>query len=251
MKTSWLIARTIIKKNFRSPLLNIPIILFPITELLLFGYMNTVNGLQSTQNTFIFGIMLWIAIYRSQIEISSEISEEISHGNLKSIFSAPITIFQYLCGAIISSLLKLMPALFFFFITSQFLFSFFTINNAMDVFLSLVNFIIFGWTIGIFTTGIAIIFGSKVTFLSWFSAVMLYPFLSTYYDASKMSFPFNVIGKVLPTYPITSHILRNEGISSQSFSMGLLLNGLYLIIGIIFLSICFKIALKKGVFYYQ
>lgn len=252
MKSISLITKIILRKNILSPLSNIPLIFFPLAELFLFGYMNNVNGLHdNSTNTFIFGTMLWIATYRSQIEINSEVFDGISQGSLKAILCLPVNIVEYIWGVIISSLIRLLPTLIVFFALSECLFDFLSKTNTSNIILALINFIIFGWSIGVATSCFALIFGSKVNFFSWFSAVVLYPFMSTYYDASTMHFPFNVIGSIMPNYLMTKDFLVGNQISLYSFLVCLLINIFYLLIANFFLVISYKIALKRGSFYYQ
>lgn len=254
MYKSLIIAKTILKKNSKSPAINIPLVLFPIVELLLFGYMHFAEGFHDGgrgAQPFIFGTMLWIAIYRSQIEINSVVFENIGMGNLKNIFSAPISVVEFINGVILSSMIKLIPTFLIFFIASEALFQFFFQQSLVVLGFAVTSYILFGWTVGIITSALAILYGTKINFLTWFSTVILYPFLSTYYQPINMGWPLSLIGKILPTYPISLEYLQTQTISLNSFLQSLGLNILYLITAYGLLILCFKRGLKKGVFYYQ
>lgn len=254
MHKSIVIAKTILKKNLKSPAISIPLVLFPIVELMLFGYMHLAEGFNDGgrgAHPFIFGTMLWIALYRSQIEINSVVFENIGMSNLKNIFSAPVSAIEFINGVILSSVIKLLPTLLIFFVASEVLFKFFFQQSMPVLGYAVINYMIFGWTVGVATSALAIIYGTKINFLTWFSTVILYPFLSTYYQPSNMGWPLSLVGKIMPTYPISVEYLQFQTISFSSFCVSLGINLVYLLLAYAFLIICFKVGLKKGVFYYQ
>lgn len=254
MHKSIVIAKAILKKNLKSPAISIPLILFPIVELLLFGYMHLAEGFNGGgrgAQPFIFGTMLWISLYRSQIEINSVVFENIGMSNMKNIFSAPISAVEFINGVILSSVIKLIPTLIIFFVASEILFNFFFQQSMPVLGYAVINYMIFGWTVGVATSALAIIYGTKINFLTWFSTVLLYPFLSTYYQPANMGWPLSLIGKIMPTYPISVEYLQSQTISLASFALSLGINLIYLLLAYLLLVICFRIGLKRGVFYYQ
>ncbi len=230
------------------------VLYWPMADLVLWGLTSLfIRSLNSNFSQFvvaiIFGIIFWQVVWRSQVEISVNILEEIWNKNMIHLFSSPLTFFEWIFSFISLSILKLCVSLSFISILAYIMYK----VNIFDFGLYLVPFIglliMSGWVMGILVGSVILRYGSRVQVLAWSLGWLVAAFSAIYYPVSILPHWAQLISHILPT----SHIFEGmrtvvyQGtFNTREMLLSLVLNVAFLIPAILILRRNFKKILEKG-----
>lgn len=230
------------------------IVYWPMTDLVLWGltslFIRSVNpGFSQYFVAIVSGIIFWQIVWRTQIEVSVDILEEIWNKNMIHLFASPLSFLEWILSFILLSLLKLCVSLSFVSILAFVLYK----VNIFSFGLYLVPFIglltVAGWCLGILIGAVILRYGSRVQVLAWSLGWLVAAFSAIYYPVSILPFWAQKISYALPT----SHIF--EGMRSIIFQgtldirqleISLALDLIYLVLAGLILRANFKKILTKG-----
>src|SRR3989338_7200265 len=141
------------------------IFFWPILELLLWGFLSvylekTSLGSFNAVTILLGAIIFWDIMSQSQRTISTSFLEEVWERNLLNIFVTPLKLGEFLAASVLIALVRIaivgvvMAGL------AWLLYQFNFLGFGLYLIPFMINLLVFGWTLGFFTTAIILRFGS-------------------------------------------------------------------------------------------
>jgi ABC-2 type transport system permease protein len=235
----------------------VEIFYWPLLDLLVWGFVSIYISRLSAEgkNTpnflgiFLGALILWDILFRSQQGISVSFLEEVWARNFLNLFVSPLTIGEYLLSMMLVSIFKVVVV----FLTSALLawvlysFNLFILGISLLPFV--LNLVILGWAIGIFTTALILRFGQQAEVLAWGVAFLFQPVSAVFYPVSVLP---NFLQKVAMFIPASyvfegmRAVIFGQGISLEHLARAFLLNLTYLSLSLLFFFRMFKSVRAKG-----
>jgi len=144
------------------------------------------------------GVILWDVFYRSQQSITLSISEEIWVRNLLNVFLAPIRASELVVATCLLGLLRALVSAGVLGLLAWVLyqFHFFSIGPALIPYLA--SLVLFGWAVGMFTTGLILRFGHAAEALIWGVPFLIQPVAAVFYPVDVMPVWLQHVARLLP-----------------------------------------------------
>lgn len=145
------------------------------------------------------GLFFWELFFRSNLTLAMSFLEDIWARNLVNIFVAPVSVAEFLSSVILVSVLKTLIAL----AAMTALAGLFLHFNIFTFGLALIPFglllFVFGWSMGIVTTGIVLRFGQSAEYLAWSLPVLVQPLSAVFYPVDAIPAFLRPLSYALPT----------------------------------------------------
>ena len=238
----------------RSPQRIMEIIYWPVLDVVLWGfitlYLNRYqSGLPSVVAFFLGALILWDILFRAQQGVCISFLEEIWSRNLLNLFVSPLRPIEFLASTMLISIAKVILSSAATVLLALLFYSF----NVFTIGLSLVpfvlNLILMGWAIGVFTTAIILRYGQQAEVLAWGLVLLFMPVSAVFYPVSILPPFLQGISKFIPA----SHIFEGMrtvitgGIfPARELFWALGLNVLYLIVSLNFFFWMFGVVKRRG-----
>lgn len=209
------------------------------------------QGLAGFNQVFmiIVASVLWFIMWRGQGEITVNLLEELWSENLTNLFASPLRVIEWMVGLCIIGLIKLSMTIT---LTSILAFGLYR-TNILDVGFWLIPFSIvltlFSWSFGFLTAGLFLRKGTDVQTLAWSGAFLLMPFSAVYYPLNSLPQWVQTVASFLPTTYIfeAMRAFVQTGASPQDAVIkALLLDVVYVFLGVLFFMKSFASAKEKG-----
>lgn len=194
-------------------------------------------------------ILLWVIVYRAQYEISGNILEELWERNLVNMFVTPLKFSEWIVSLIILGIIKgLLSFIFAVFLAHVlyqvkiFLFGFYLLPFFFLLILT-------GWSMGFFTAGLILRFGTRVQAFAWTIIWVISPFSALYYPVSILPSWAQTVARFVPTSYVFEgirEVIERGEVDPNKFFASLILNLIYFVLGLLFLKRSFNKVLKNG-----
>lgn len=227
---------------------------WPILDLVLWGvtgaYIESASdGQISIVGNLVCGIVLWYSVYRTQGDISVNVLEEVWNKNLINIFSSPVSLFEYSVAILSFSLVKstassVVAALLGYFIYGV---NFLTLGLYIFPFVFLLT--LFGWSIGIFVSGLLLRYSTKIQSVAWSLVWFFAPFTLVYFPREILpGWAYNISLGISGSYVFEEmrKVLQHQSVDWNNLAISLALNCIYLSLAIWFFRRSFQAALNRG-----
>ncbi len=185
------------------------IFFWPIIELLLWGFLSTYlekmnfGGL-NVVTVLLGAIIFWDLMSQSQRAISTTFLEEVWERNLLNIFVSPLRLSEYLISSVLIALVRVVIVGLVMAGLAWGLYHFNLLYFGFYLIPFMLNLFVFGWTLGFFTTGIILRFGSAAQVLAFGLAFLLQPFSAVFYPVSVLPQGLQYVAQILPS----SHVFE-------------------------------------------
>ncbi len=181
------------------------IVFWPVLDLLVWGFVTRfiqqeANGPIAHFIIFLIGALIgWDIHYRGQQAVTISLMEEIWTRNLVNLLIAPVRLLDWVAAtffygaakvAIIAALLSAI---------AQWLYAFHIAQVGWAFVPLAANLLIFGWTVGLITSGILLRFGYAAEALIWGIPFLLQPFSCVFYPLRSLPEWAQPIALALPT----------------------------------------------------
>ena len=239
-----------ISKNRYDRILDI--FYWPLIDLLVWGFLTTYLKDIVTNflvGSLIGGALLWHFFVRANNDIGIFVLEDFWSRNLYNLFSSPmksselmisIIIFALLRGAISFVILSILAVIFY-------SFNIFTFGIALVPFAVLL--IMFGWSIGLFVSGLIYIYGQRIQVVAWSFGWLIQPFSAVFYPLASLPPWIQSIAVWLPTTHVFEgmrQVLKTGAVSLNSLGSAFVLDILFLFLAIGFFQFALSYAKKTG-----
>mgnify|MGYP001396489380 CR=1 FL=1 len=230
------------------------LIYWPSIQITLWGFISNFFANHSTYYNGAVGVILSCAIlydflFRTSIGFNMLFLEEIWSRNFTNLFIAPMRISEIIISLVLTALIRtligLVPAIL---ITSP-LFGISILNLGMPLFFLFLSLYIFGITLGLFVSSGLLRYGPAFENIAWSSLFLLAPLGCIYYPIEILPDLLQTLARILPLVYIFEEarsILVNQYVDYSNIKNAFLLNGFYLLIGILLFYYSFQQARKKG-----
>lgn len=227
---------------------------WPAFELLIWGFFSIFISKTALQGANIVtmllgGIILWTVFDRASRDLSIAFIDEIWNRNFVNLFSTPLTIGEYLVGAGIIAVLKLIVSILFMFFLANVLYGYKITSLGYYVIPASLGLMVFGWSLSLIVQGFILKFGHTVEVFIWAIAVMMQPLSCVFYPLSVLPGWAQHIALLLPsTYLFENmrQMIAGGGANWQQLAISTALNCLYFILSVLFFNWSFIHAKKTG-----
>lgn len=227
---------------------------WPVMDLLLWGFLSLyIDNLKLNNLNFVTillgAVVLWSIFHQAQQSISVAFLEEVWEKNLLNIFVTPLTIIEFLFSTLLLGMVKIIIISIVLGVLAFFLYSFnfFQLGFALIPFL--INLLVFGWTLGIFSMAIILRFGTSAQVLAFGFIFILQPFSAIFYPVSALPSFLQPISYLLPsTYVFEGmrSVLATGIMPSNYIFLAGVTNAIYLVLVMIFFYGMFNWVKKQG-----
>ena len=227
---------------------------WPFLDLVLWGFVTIYlvqfkGQLPNFVAFFLGALILWDILFRSQQGISVSFLEDMWARNILNIFVTPISPMEYIVALMLVSIVKLAAASVVMVLLAWLFYSFNIFLIGVSLIPLIANLVIMGWTVGIVTTALILRFGQEAEVLAWAVAFLFQPVSAVFYPVSVLPHFLQIIAGVIPSSYVFEGMRRV--ITSNDFPVSELiwaagLNGIYLLLALIFFHQNFDIVKKKG-----
>jgi ABC-2 type transport system permease protein len=237
-----------------SPVRVLPIFAWVAVDIVLWGfitrYLNTFAAPGFNFVPVLLGaVLLWDFFTRIMHGVSMAFLEDVWTHNFLNLFASPLSIGEYLCGHVISSIATGALGLFAMIALASVLFGLsFLVYGLMLVPFLLVLFL-FGISLGILSSGIVLRFGPASEWLVWPVPAILSPFAAVFYPLSTLPHWMQQIAILLPpTYVFEGMraILAGSALRGSTLLWSAGLAAMYILIATWFFSRIHRHAVRTG-----
>ncbi len=229
-------------------------IYWPIIDLSLWGVTGAYieassNGELKVLPSLICGIIMWYSIYRTQGDISISLLEELWNKNLINIFSSPITLLEQWLALVIYSFAKLLAAtaVASFFAYILYGFNILILGWYLIPFILLLT--IFGWTVGIFVSGLLFRYSTKIQSVAWTLIWLFAPFSLVYFPREILSGWGETISLLIPSSYVFEEmrsVLNTGKVNWLNLQISLGMSLFYLSLAAVYFRRSFLVSLQRG-----
>ena len=132
--------------------------------------------------TFFLGaLILWDMLFRSQQGITISFLEELWARNLMNLFASPLKLNEFLAATMVMSILKVTVVSIVMMISALLFYSYNVLAIGLWLIPFVVNLVITGWVIGVFTTSLIMRFGQEAEVLAWSMVFLFQPISCVFY----------------------------------------------------------------------
>ncbi len=240
----------------RSMSRTLELVFWPVMELLVWGFLATYihrfaeGEIVKTIYYLVGALIFWDLLYRSQQGVSISFIEDIWTQNILNLFISPLRIWEWLTATFLYGFLKIIVITVILSIIGYFLYSF-SLLDAMGFYLIpfIIHLLFFGWSLGIFTSGLLIRWGHSVEALIWGIPFLIQPLSAIYYPLEILPQWMQAIAKCLPsTYVFEGmrSVMAGGDSYSENFIKVTLLNILFFALASLFFARMYHQSQKTG-----
>jgi ABC-2 type transport system permease protein len=132
--------------------------------------------------TFFLGaLILWDILFRSQQGITISFLEEIWARNLMNLFASPLKPSEFLAATMAMSIMKVTAVSLVMAVCAAVFYSYNVLIVGLWLIPFVVNLVITGWIIGVFTTSLIMRFGQEAEVLAWSMVFLFQPISCVFY----------------------------------------------------------------------
>lgn len=216
------------------------IIFWPVMELFVWGFVTMyiqriAGGDISRIIVFLINAMIfWDILYRSQQSVSISMIEDIWTQNIVNLLISPLKIWEWLASTFIYGFMKTMLITIILGALALVLYKFNIVSaDGFYILPLIVNLLLFGWAVGVFTAGLIIRWGHAAEALIWGVPFLLQPVSAIFYPLSVLPPWLQVISKCIPsTYVFEGmrEVIKTGTMPTEYFVIAFALNILYFIL---------------------
>lgn len=149
--------------------------------------------------SILIALVLWNVLWRSQMEISRNLIDEIWNNNLVNLFATPLTLREWITSTLLQSVIKMIIAVSAISLTVVLLYAanIFTLGWWLIPFF--ITTILTGWCIGFVSAAIVIRYGSKMQTVVWTLPAIFFPLSAVYFPVSQLPHWLQYVSYLVPT----------------------------------------------------
>jgi ABC-2 type transport system permease protein len=227
---------------------------WPLLNLLVWGFM-TVYLARYRQNlpgfvTFFIGaLILWDILFRSQTGISVAFLEDVWAKNFLNLFASPLKPTEYLTALMMLSAAKIVTISTAMTLLAWLVYSFNIFILGMSLVPFVLNLIIMGWAIGIFTIALILRFGQEAEVLAWALGFLFMPVSAVFYPVDVLPPFLRFVARGVPSSYVFEgmrEVILNGHVPAQELIWAFVLNGFYILGALCFFRWNFRAVKNKG-----
>jgi len=176
---------------------------WPVLDLLVWGFLTVYlarnPGAMPHWTGFLLGAMiLWDILFRSQQAVCISFLEEVWSRNLLNLFASPLSPGEFLGATMILSFVKFLLAGCVATLLAWGLYGFNLLSLGAYLLPLVLNLVVMGWSIGVFTTAVILRYGERAEVLAWGVALLVQPFAAVFYPVDVYPEKLRPLALALP-----------------------------------------------------
>lgn len=214
------------------------VVYWPVMELLLWGFLSLylhkldVPGLNAVA-VLLGAVIFWDLLNQSQRAISVAFLEDVWERNLLNIFVTPLKVSEFLMSTLLLGFVRIVLVGIVMSILAIIFYHFNVFVLGIYLIPFFINLLIFGWSLGLFTTGIILRYGTSAQVLAFGFLLLIQPFTAVFYPVSALPVFFQYIAYLLPSTYVFEGMRSVIATGTMPISMlvlALITNIVYLVI---------------------
>src|SRR5574337_470939 len=159
---------------------------WPFLDLVIWGFITLYLARYQSQVpgfvTFFLGaLILWDMLFRSQQGITISFLEELWARNLMNLFASPLKPSEFLAATMVMSVLKVTCVSIVMALCAALFYSYNIFMIGLWLFPFVLNLVVTGWIIGVFTTSLIMRLGQEAEVLAWSMVFLFQPISCVFY----------------------------------------------------------------------
>ena len=233
----------------------VDMLFWPAMDLVLWGLLTRYMVLSNVEipqafGFLIGGVLLWDFVFRSNLGIGIAFLDDTSWThNVLNFLVSPLRPGEYITAAVAWSLTKVLSGWAVMVTMAWLLFDFGALSVGPVLALFALALMLFGTALGMLVLGIILRFGPGADILAWGLAVLLMPMSAIFYPVSALPGWAQAISQVLPTahvFEAMRTVLAGGSPPWDRLVIALLLDAVYLLIGMAFARRMFELLRRRG-----
>lgn len=215
----------------------IELLFWPITDLLVWGFLTTYLLRQSNPDlpgmvTFLIGAMIfWDVLFRAQQGVAISFLEDVWTRNLLNIFVAPVRVHEYLMATFAVGFLRILLTLTVLATVSYIFYAFNLLDLQWGLLPFIGNLLLFGWSLGMISTALILRYGQAAEALAWAVPFLIQPVSAVFYPLSVLPAWIQPIALAFPSTHVFEgmrHVLLHNEVPWNHVAWAFILNLFYL-----------------------
>ena len=210
---------------------------WPFLDLVIWGFITIYLARYQSQIpgfiTFFLGaLILWDILFRAQQGITISFLEELWARNLMNLFASPLKPSEFLAATMAMSIFKVTCVSIIMTLCALLFYSYNVFMIGLWLIPFIVNLVLTGWVIGVFTTSLIMRFGQEAEVLAWSMVFLFQPISCVFYPMDVLPSWLKPVAWANPAAHIFEGmraVLGGEGNPSISLAWAVGLNGLLLV----------------------
>ncbi|MCP2500782.1 MAG: ABC transporter permease [Deltaproteobacteria bacterium] len=237
-----------------SPVRVIPLFAWVAIDIVLWGfitrYLNTIAKAGFDFVPVLLGaVLLWDFFTRVMHGVTMAFLEDVWSRNFLNLFASPLTIAEYLCGLVLSSIATSSVGLLMMVVLASAVFGLSFLGYGLLLVPFLLALFLFGIALGIFGSALVLRFGPASEWLVWPVPALLSPFAAVFYPVSTLPHWMQHVSRLLPpTYVFEGirAILTGDDHGGAALAWSSFLSVLYILLASWFFSRIHRQAVRSG-----
>ncbi len=231
-----------------------PLFAWVAVDMVLWGlisrYLNivAVSGLNFI-SVFLGAVLLWDFFTRVMHGVTTAFFEDVWSRNFLNIFATPLSIWEYLGGLVLSSIVTSIVGLVVMLILATTAFGLSITGYGVALVPFLLVLFIFGIALGIFASAVVLRLGPASEWFIWPIPALLSPFVGVFYPISTLPLWMQYLSRVLPpsyVFEGMRAIITGSAVSAAQLFWGECLAVMYLLLACWFFARIYRHAVRTG-----
>lgn len=237
-----------------SPVRILPVVVWVAIDIILWGFISKYLNIISSVGfnlvaTLLGAILFWDFFNRVMYGVSTAFLEDVWSRNFLTLFASPLSVFEYLSGLVICSIVTSLAGLVVMLILAFVGFGLSFLAYGLAVIPFLLVLFLFGIALGILAISFVLRFGPPAEWLVWPIPALLSPFAAVFYPVSILPKWMQYLAMALPpSYVFESmRAVVSGGVASGRdlvIAWGLAI--LYVVLACWFFSKVFDLVIREG-----
>ncbi len=232
----------------------IELVYWPTVQMILWGFMTKFLATNSwwvaqAGGVLISAVLLWDIMYRSQLGVSLMFFEEMYSRNLGHLFVSPLRVYELAAALLVMSVLRTLISFGGASMLAVPLYQFSVLSLGPPLIVFFFSLLMTGWAVGLMVAALVMRFGLGAESLAWVAIFAIAPVSGIYYPISTLPDWLQPVAAAIPS----SHVFEGmravmiEGtFRADLLANALLLNALYLVLGMGLFIAAFRSARRNG-----
>ncbi|MBX7149642.1 ABC transporter permease [bacterium] len=240
----------------RSVSRSLELVFWPVMELLVWGYLVLyiqrvgTGDLPKIIVSVFAAVIFWDLLYRSQQGVSLSFVEDIWTHNIFNLLISPLRLWEWITSTFIYGMMKTLIIVCILSVLALFLYHFHFIDTlGFYIIPFLANLLLFGWALGLFTSGLLLRWGHAVEALIWGIPFLVQPLSAIYYPVSVLPAWLQHVSWLLPsTYVFEGmrSVVATGQMDAVMLAKAFLCNVVYFVLGSFFFTFMYRLSQKSG-----
>jgi ABC-2 type transport system permease protein len=221
---------------------------WPVLDVVLWGFLSIylanlkITGVNIV--TILIGaIIFWEFLNQSQKAISIAFLEEVWERNFLNIFVTPLSFAEFLFSTVFVGLIRIILVSIVMGLLAFFFYHFNLLSMGFLLIPFVINLLLFGWVMGIFTTAIILRYGTSAQILAWGLIAIIQPFSAVFYPVSALPSFLHWISYLIPTTYVFEgmrKVMTGAPLAHTDVILAFITNICFLVLVLMFFSAMFR-----------